>query len=174
MLINEQKLATSLASKGIRYTGLRATRSKLIVLVVIAACMTTASGQNAVYNVPVHPVIAAVKILALGNSVNVYTSREEIYLATVSTRRDNYQLAKLIDAYSSDGNPILRSFLIQHRQLRMALVRSPSCDSTARGFFLDAGDENIFDVSARSELLNNGADLIPCYTVIHAATRLSK
>ena len=175
MSFNKQQRTTSVAaSKSIRCTQFRATPSTVILLVLAATCMATAFGQSVIYDVPVRPVTAAVNILALGNSVSVYTSREEIYLATVTTRGSTYQLAKLIDAYSSDGNPILRSLLIERRQLRMALVRNPGCDSTARRFFLSAGDENIFDVGTRSQLLDHDAKLIPCFTVIHSATRLSK
>ena len=145
-----------------------------ILLVLSLVGVRTALGQNRAYIVPASPVAARVNILALSDSVSVYTSRQEIYLATVSTHDQTYHLAKLVDSYSSDGNPILKSVLIEHRQLRMTLVRNPECDSTARRFFLSPDDTNIFDLSTRGELLDHDADRIPCFSVIHAATHLKE
>ncbi len=175
MSINQQQSRASMAaSKTIRCSQFSATLSTAILLVSAVAGMATGLGQSTAYDVPVHPVTATVGVLALSDSVSVYTSREEIYLAIVSVRSRTNQLAKLVDSYPSYGNPILRSLLIEHRQLRMTLVRNPECDSTGRRFFLGPEDANIFDVSTRSELLDHDADTIPCFTVIHSATRLSK
>jgi hypothetical protein len=145
-----------------------------ILLVLSLVGVTTASGQDRAYIFPASPVAARVNVLALGGSVRVYTSREEIYLASVSTHERTYHLAKLVDSYSSDGNPILKSVLIEHRQLRMTLVRNPQCDTTGRRFFLSLDDTNIFDLSTRSHLLDHDADIIPCFLVIHEATHLKE
>jgi hypothetical protein len=136
--------------------------------------VATAVGQDRAYVLRDEQVPAKVDILALSTSVTVAFNRAEVYLAVVSTDGGAARLAKLVDSYSPDGNPILRSVLVERRQLRMTLIRKPECDSLARSFFLSSGDENIFDVSSRSELLSRGADMLPCFTVIHAATRLGK
>jgi hypothetical protein len=144
----------------------------LIGLAVIG--VATAVGQDRAYVLRAEQVRAKVDILALSTSVTVAFNRAEVYLAVVSTDGGGAQLAKLVDSYSPDGNPILRSVLVERRQLRMTLIRKPECDSPARSFFLSSGDTNIFDVSSRSELLSRGAAMLPCFTVIHAATRLGK
>lgn len=160
---------------------LRSLQNRWFVKANIVILLTTAHigvmpalGQNAAFDGPIRSSVATVSILALSNSVSVYSAREEIYLATVSSYGRTFPLAKLVDSYLTAGYPIPRSVMIDHRQLRMVLVRNPECDSIARSFFLSSEEKNIFERSTRNELLEHNADSIPCFTVIHAATRLKK
>ena len=83
-------------------------------------------------------------------------------------------MAKLVDAYPSLYFSIQRSILADRHLLRMILVRNQDCDSIGKGFFLAADDTNIFDPSARSALNDQASERIPCFKVIHDATRLAK
>jgi hypothetical protein len=83
-------------------------------------------------------------------------------------------MAKLVDAYPSIYFPIQRSVLADRHLLRMTLVRNPDCDSIGKSFFLAADETNIFDPSARSALNDQASERIPCFNVIHDATRLAK
>jgi hypothetical protein len=146
----------------------------LLLIAFAAVGVTPSVAQSHAFFPPTKQVNANVNVLALSTSVNVTWNRAEVYLATVSTPGGAPQLAKLVDSYSPDGAPILRSLLIEHRLFHMALVRNPDCDATARRFFLAPGDADIFDVSARGDLLDHDAEVIPCFSVIHSATSIRK
>jgi len=56
----------------------------------------------------------------------------------------------------------------------MKLTRNPECDATGQNFFLAPGDSNIFDAGIRSALVDQSTGTIPCFNVVHDATRLAK
>lgn len=151
--------------------------SKALTLVAAGIAIVAATGayaQSTAYDAPAKPAKAAVEVLALSASASVYLSREEIYLATVSVHGNTSQLAKLVDSYPEYGNPIMRSVLVDRSRLQMSLIRDLQCDTTGRDFFLIPGEANIFDTTTRSSLQAHSDDTIPCFTVVHADTRLAK
>jgi hypothetical protein len=104
----------------------------------------------------------------------VGSGNQEVYLANASFKDNAQLLTKLVDTYPSSGSPILRAVLMEHRALEMTLIRNPECDVTAHTFFLGSGDRNIFDQRTRSTLSERASESVPCFTVIHEATRLKK
>ena len=144
----------------------------LIFLGLLTAASMAA--QNPVYSVHEKPHKAEVSILAVSSSIHQGSGSQEIYLAEVTLKAEPPLLAKLVDAYSSSGLPILRSVLGERHPLRMTLTRNPECDTTGRGFFLDGEERSIFDPGTRDRLKERGLVAIPCFTVSHDATRLAK
>lgn len=144
-----------------------------LALLLLGTGVVTA--QNPVYNFSAKPHMAEVRILAISSSAHTGVSgNQEIYLAEVHFKGNTLAMAKLVDAYQSTGVAIRRSVLMDRHVLRMTLVRNPDCDSTGKSFFLPADASNIFDAGTRSALSDQGAENIPCFVVIHAATRLAK
>jgi hypothetical protein len=132
------------------------------------------SAQNPAYDFRVKPQTYAVGILAISTSVHQGSGNQEVYLADVSHKGNTHQLAKLVDTYPSSGRPILRLVLAERHLLQMTLIRNPECDSTGQGFFLGTSDSNIFDAETRRTLQDHSSETIPCFTVVHEATRLTK
>jgi hypothetical protein len=136
---------------------------------------TGAVAENPVYDFTAKQQKAEVSILAISSSVHSGASgNQEIYLAEIVLKGTAHQMAKLVDAYPSIYFPIQRSVLADRHLLHMTLVRNPDCDSTGKTFFLAAGDTNIFDPSTRSALNDQASEKIPCFYVVHDATRLAK
>jgi hypothetical protein len=130
--------------------------------------------QNPVYDVRAKPQHAAVQILAISTSIRLGSGNQEVYLAEVTLKNQQRQLAKLVDAYASNGTPIQRSILLERHPLRMLLTRTPDCDGSGRAFFLPGDDSALFNKDVRSLLQQNASENIPCYTVRHEDTRLAK
>jgi hypothetical protein len=136
---------------------------------------TGAIAENPVYDFTAKQQKAEVSILAISSSVHSGAGgNQEIYLANIVLRGGAHQMAKLVDAYPSLYFSIQRSILTDRHLLRMTLVRNTTCDSIGKGFFLEPDDTNIFDPSARSALNDQASERIPCFKVIHDATRLAK
>jgi hypothetical protein len=137
---------------------------------------TYAIGQNPVYELAAKPQSARVTIMALSASLHsaAYAGNQEVYLADIELKGGSHQLAKLIDAYPSAARPIRRAILAERYPLRMRLFRNEDCDTTGQSFFMGDDDANLFDASSRKVLKDNAAVTIPCFTVVHNATRLGK
>jgi hypothetical protein len=137
---------------------------------------TYAIGQNPVYELAAKPQSARVTIMALSDSSHsaAYAGNQEVYLADIELKRGSHQLAKLVDTYPSAATPIRRAILTERYPLRMQLVRNEDCDTTGQSFFLGDDDANLFDASSRKVLKDNAAVRIPCFNVMHNATRLGK
>jgi hypothetical protein len=147
----------------------------VVPLVLIFLGTGVVIAQNPVYNFAAKPHKAEVKVLAISSSTHSGVSgNQEIYLAEVRFKGTTLQIAKLVDTYQSTGFAIRRSVLTDRHLLRMTLVRNPDCDSTGESFFLPAGDSNVFDSSAGSALSERASENIPCFMVVHEATRLAK
>jgi hypothetical protein len=144
------------------------------VLILVAAISTI--GQNPVYEPEAKPLGARVTIMALSDSSHsaAYAGNQEVYLANIELKRGSHQLAKLVDTYPSAATPIRRAILTERSPLRMRLVRNEDCDTSGQSFFLGDDDANLFDASSRKVLEDNAAVRIPCFDVMHNATRLGK
>ena len=70
--------------------------------------------------------------------------------------------------------PIRLAILTERHLLRMRLLRNADCDTTGQSFFLGTDDANLFDAGPRDALKDNAAVTIPCFNVVHDATRLAK
>jgi hypothetical protein len=158
-------------------------RVRIVVLLSIAVLpivltpigKVSAIGQNPVYEPAAKPQSAKVTILALSASLHsVYTATQEVYLADVEFKGRSHQLAKLVDTYPSAEQPIRRAILTEHHPLRMQLFRNEDCDATGQSFFLGDNDANLFDANSRNLLKNDAGATIPCYNVMHNATRLEQ
>jgi hypothetical protein len=103
-----------------------------------------------------------------------FSANQEIYLADINIKGNAHQMVKLVHTYPSMALPIQRSVLEDRHLLRMKLTRNPECDATGQSFFLAPGDSNIFDASTRSVLNDQATGKIPCFNVVHDATRLAK
>jgi len=149
------------------------TRALLIALSLMGTAYALC--QNPVYELAAKQQTAMVTIMALSASVHAGTANsEEVYLADVELNGRSHQLAKLVDTYSSSGIPIRRAILTERHLLRMRLLRNADCDATGQSFFIGTDDANVFDAATRDALKNNAAVTIPCFNVIHDATRLAK
>jgi hypothetical protein len=144
----------------------------LIVLAVVGEAF--ASAENPAYDFLAKRQRSAVGILAISTSVHLGSGNQEVYLADVGHKGNTHQLAKLVDTYPSSGRPLLRLVLAERHLFQMTLIRNPECDSTGQNFFLGTGDANIFDAEARRILQDHSSETIPCFTVVHEATRLAK
>lgn len=133
-----------------------------------------AMSQSSAYYVKAVAHKAAVDILIVSSSVHINSGSQEIYLANVSFQNGTSHLAKLIDRYSSTGYPVRHVLLREHRILKMQLVRNEQCDVKKHEFFLPNDPEMFFDANVRAELKEYAEEMIPCYTVVHNATRLAK
>jgi hypothetical protein len=146
-----------------------------VLLIALAAVGESfVSAQNPAYDFRAKPQTYAVGILAISTSIHWGSGNQEVYLAEVRNKGNAHQLAKLVDTYPSIGRPILRLVLMERHLLQMTLIRNPECDSTGQSFFLGTGDANIFDAETRRTLQDHSSDTIPCFTVVHDATRLTK
>jgi hypothetical protein len=144
------------------------------VCLLLTLPFAVSSGQNPVYDPPAKVQRARIAILALGTSVHQgFSGNEEVYLAEVSFRGHEPELAKLVDDYPSSEAPILRSLLVARHPLSMILTPDPECDSTGKTFFSSA-KKNIFDASAAQRLQESANEILPCFKVDHRATRLAK
>jgi hypothetical protein len=144
------------------------------LLALVAA--TSAIGQNPVYESTAKPLSARVTIMALSASLHsaAYAGNQEVYLADIELKGGSHQLAKLVDTYPPAARPVRRAILAERYPLRMQLFRNEDCDTTGQRFFLGDDDSNLFDVSSRKVLKENAAVTIPCFDVIHDATRQEK
>jgi hypothetical protein len=142
-----------------------------IVLTLMGAAY--AIGQNPVYELAAKPQSARVAIMALSaSSHSYYADTQEVYLADIEFKGRSHQLAKLIDTHPPAASPIRRAILTARYPLRMQLFRNEDCDTTGQSFFLGGDDANLFDANIRNVLKNNAA--IPCFNVMHNATRLEQ
>ncbi len=154
---------------------MRSTFSNLVL--PLALTLLGESGvfaENPVYDYAAKHQKAEVSVLAISSSIHQGSGNQEIYLADIHLNGTAHQMAKLVDVYLPMEMPIQRSVLIDRRVLRMTLVRTPECDATGQSFFLAPGDSNIFDASTRSALNQQASEKIPCFNVVHDATRLVK
>jgi hypothetical protein len=135
-----------------------------------------AIAQNPVYELAAKPQSARVTIMALSASMHsaAYAGNQEVYLANIELKGGSHQLAKLVDTYPPAARPIRRAILAERYPLRMRLVRNEDCDTSGQSFFLGEDDANLFDASSRNVLKDNAAVRIPCFNVLHNATRLGK
>ena len=132
------------------------------------------TAQNPVYVPTDKPHRAEVRILILSTAAHQgFAGNEEVYLAEISFKSGENQLAKLVDTFSSSKQPIRRTVLLDHHPLRMVLTRKQECDSVRRDFFVGR-DDNIFDLSAVTILKTLANESLPCFVVDHDATRLAK
>jgi hypothetical protein len=146
-----------------------------VLLIALAAVGEAfASAQNPAYELRAKRQRSAVGILAISTSVHQGSGNQEVYLADVVHEGNMHQLAKLVDTYPSSGRPVLRLILAERHLLQMTLIRNPECDSTGQSFFLGTGDANIFDAETRRILQDRSSETIPCFMVVHEATRLAK
>jgi hypothetical protein len=144
----------------------------LIAVAVVGEAFAYA--RNPAYDLQAKRQRSAVGILAISTSIHWGSGNQEVYLADVSHKGNAHQLAKLVDTYPSIDRPILRLVLAERHLLQMTLIRNPECDTTGQSFFLGTGDANIFDAETRRILQDHSPETIPCFTVVHEATRLSK
>jgi hypothetical protein len=155
---------------------MRSQRYTLVLpMVLLFVGGASARTQNPVYTTPTIKQSATVTIMALSTSVHHgFAGNQEIYLADIELKGKGHQVAKLVDSYSPSGPQIRRSILIEHHPLRMTLVRDADCDTTGQRFFLGTDEANIFDAATRDALKDHATEPIPCFNVIHEATRLAK
>jgi hypothetical protein len=107
-----------------------------------------AVGQNPVYDLNAKSEAVQVSIQATSTSVHQnFAGSQEAYLASISSKRDAHQLAKLVDVYPSSERPIRRALLIEGHLFRMKLTRDLECDAAGSAFFLGT-ESSIFDVDA--------------------------
>jgi len=143
----------------------------LITLALLGG--TLAIAQNPVYDFVAKQQKAEVNVLAISSSIHPSRgSNQEVYLANIRLKGNFIQLVKLVDTYSPDSLPIRRAILIERHLLQMTLIRNPQCDSTGLNFFLGSGETNIFDANTRNALNDHPTEMIPCFNVVHEATRL--
>src|SRR5665213_2905066 len=98
---------------------------------------------------------AIVSILAISSSVHTSSGSQEIYLADISSRGTEHQLAKLVDLYPAYGYEVRTSLLRDRRKFRMRLVRHEQCDVKGKQFFLSDDPNMVFNPSIRTELTNH-------------------
>lgn len=151
-----------------------ATWKVILILLTIVITSSTQIGttQNPVYYEKQVEQKATVSILAISSSIHFASGRQETYLADVLFKGNKHQLAKLVDLYPPDGYPVRLSLLHKRLALRMRLARHEQCDANAQEFFLSDDPGAIFDLSIRAQLASYADDAIPCYKVVHKATRL--
>jgi hypothetical protein len=150
-------------------------RSSIALGLFVIAANTYIGAQNSVYISATNEQKATVGVLAISSSVHTGAGgNQEIYLADVTVKGSSHQLAKLVDVYPSIDFPIQRSLLAERHPLQMTLIRDSQCNTTGQKFFLRSDDANIFDASTRRTLHDNATETIPCFRVLHNATRLAK
>lgn len=154
---------------------MRSTFSNLVLsLALVLLRASCGFAENPVYDYAAKHQKAEVSVLAISSSIHQSSGNQEIYLADIHLNGTAHQMAKLVDVYPPMDMPIQRSVLIDRHVLRVTLTRNPECDATGQSFFLALGDSNIFDASTRSALNQQASEKIPCYNVLHGATRLAK
>ena len=117
---------------------------------------------------------ATVSILAVSTSTHQsWAGNQDVYLADISLKDGEHQLAKVVDQYEGYGYPIRQRVLRDHSLLKIQLVRVTECDTLGSKIYLPA-DARIFDASAPDELRNHAADIIPCYRTMHKTIKLVK
>lgn len=146
----------------------------VIAIAVFSAYGAKTFAQSSVYYVKESAHRADVNILAISSSVHLGSGSQEVYLADVSFQKGAPQLAKLVDMYSANGYPVRQALLREHRALQMELIRQEQCDVKGREFFLPSDPDMAFDLNVRVELKDRAEATIPCFLVIHDATRLAK
>jgi len=98
--------------------------------VFISAWVALFGWAEPVYDLNAKPKAVQVSILATSTSVHQnFAGSQEVYLASISSKRDAHQLAKLVDIYPSSELPIRRALLIEGHLFRMKLTRDPECDA---------------------------------------------
>ncbi len=122
------------------------------------------------------PRTATVTILALSSVAHTgFSGNEDIYLADILFKQGEHQNVRLVDFYPAISNPIRHTLLTDRRTFHMRLIRAPECDEVTRNILVATRDENIFDATTRSTLAAQPEDsVVPCYKVVHEATRLIK
>lgn len=152
------------------HTSLRCALLLLLILPAVASGLA----QQSVYDSQAKERKATVEILAISTAVHLGSGNQDVYLADIAFKHDPHQLVRLVDTYRADARPIQRFLLVERHALLMKLTRTPDCDQPGAQFFLPHGSSSIFDQAARSRLNVSSADNLPCYTVRHEETRLSR
>lgn len=146
----------------------------MILGIMVSSSSLKAIAQSSAYYSKEVEHNATVGILAISSSIHIGSGNQEIYLADISFRGIEHQLAKLVDVYSVNGYPVRLPLLRERRLLRMRLMRHEQCDVKGQLFFLSDDPAMVFDLSIHAQLKNHAEDVIPCYAVGHDATRLAK
>ncbi len=144
-------------------------------LFAVAIC-ASATAQNPVYAVRMRPLKTTIRIVALSSSARqVFAGSQDTYLAEiVGGGTDKAQIVKLVDRYPSYDTPIRRSVLEGQHLLKMRLWRDEGCDARADLVQLSLHQADAFNQDLVSKLSAHGAEVLPCFAIDHAATRLSK
>ncbi len=80
---------------------------------LLFSVLDTSSSQNPVYELYAKPLRVQVNVPATGTFFHAgFAGSQEVYLAEVSSKGSEHQLAKLVDTYPSIQSPILRTVLI--------------------------------------------------------------
>jgi hypothetical protein len=171
MLPNDGRMTRHILDKALEI--MRNTCSLLIVLSLGGA---NSRGQNPVYELTARRQTATVTIMAISAAVHhpAYGGNLDVYLADIEFKGEPKQLAVLMDTYPRDGLPIRRPILTELHVLQMTLTRDSTCDTTSQRLFIPADDSNIFAEGTRNTLKEMATGKLPCFSVIHDSTRLSK
>ena len=148
-----------------------------VVLLALLCAPAVALPQNtSAFADRAKPRPATVSILALTSVAHTgFSGNEDIYLADVVFKQGDHQTLRLLDLYPATGNPLRRTLLADRRTFRMRLTRAPECDEAAANILVATRDENIYDAATRTSLADLPANAsVPCYKVVHEATRLIK
>ncbi len=151
-------------------------RSPSLLAVFLLIAPLAVRPQSSAFADRAKPRAATVSILALTSLAHTgFSGNEDIYLADVAFKQGDHQTLRLLDLYPAISNPIRRTLLADRRAFHMRLTRAPECDEPTRDILIATRDENIFDAGTRATLSNLPADApVPCYKVLHEATRLIK
>ena len=144
-------------------------------LLLAVAAPTFAANPNSAYYTAPQEIGAEVSILALSSTIrHGWSGNQEIYVADVSSKAASHRLARLVDIYPSDDQPIQFALLADRQILSMRLLRTPECDIPSAEIFLPADERFVFDAGARTSLKQHTGKLVPCFHVIHEATRVKR
>ncbi|MBS1815110.1 MAG: hypothetical protein JSS87_09580 [Acidobacteria bacterium] len=147
--------------------------SMTAVATLLAATALT-SQTGAVFNDNAKPQHATVSILAVSSQThNGYSGSQDIYIADLSTKKDQHQFVKLVDIYEGYGYPIRQSVLAGRTLLKMDVIRQTGCDMRGSELFLPP-DAQIFDASTADTLRSKAGEMIPCYRTVHKTIRMAK
>jgi hypothetical protein len=117
---------------------------------------------------------ATVSILAVSTSTHQsWAGNQDVYLADISIKDGDHQLAKVVDQYEGYGYPIRPAVLRDRELLKMQIVRVTECDTLGSKIFLPA-DARVFDASTRDTLRSHAGDMIPCYRTLHKTIKIIK
>ena len=151
---------------------------KLLATITAATALLAStaltSQTGAVFNDNAKPQHATVSILAMSSQThNGYSGSQDIYIADVSTKKNQHEFVKLVDIYEGYGYPIRPSVLTNRTLLKMDVVRQTGCDMRGSELFL-APDAQIFDASTADTLRSKANDIIPCYRTVHKTIKMVK